>query len=324
MISQISRAQSMSWMILVVLVGLLFTTSTLAKKAKPRPKRTKKGCPRKQPKRDSNCHRQQRGINCDYDYRYLGCSFENGYSCPAFVNAQCTAKQLWELNHLVTIQCINTEPNSPVGTCEPCPRVQPEDICPAQKPTPGTECDVGEVDCSYDFKYTGSSTDDLECTPEHVISCANGRWTVLCPEALSDTFSSCRAEQVGLECHYNHIYTGCTFSEGFECTPVETATCGSDLRWSVTSIIVAECADPDPGSPSGNSCEPCAEVEPVGICPAAKPIAGQPCNIEGDECKYDNVLAGCTASTLQCTPLNLMSCISGVWREAVAGVEQCV
>jgi Sec-independent protein translocase protein TatA len=147
----------------------------------------------------------------------------------------------------------------------------------------------------------------------------------LCPEELPDSFSSCQAEQASQVCPYDHIYTGCEFSEGFECTPQRTATCDSDLRWIVSTISTEECADPDPDSPFGQTCEPCAEVELGSICPATKPQVGQSCDYtEGFNCDYNYFLAGCTASTLQCTPLNLMSCISGVWREAVAGVEQCV
>ena len=79
----------------------------------------------------------------------------------------------------------------------------------------------------------------------------------VCPP--SPSFDSCTGYLSGLQCNYNHIYSGCSWDEPLECLPTEQCECDKfgDARWACRVDSRLPCASPRPeGHPGGQECDP--------------------------------------------------------------------
>jgi len=149
-------------------------------------------CPTNEPDIDSPCEKAQVGLGCPYAYNYVGCAFfTGGFQCSAAGEYTCNNNNLkWEYVSNIPLPCDRPDnvpdPNVQGTTCEPCPQVEPEGICPTEKPTPFEKCSSSikeDFTCSYDFKVTGCSVESLECFALSFIDCYDGVWG---PEGIAD------------------------------------------------------------------------------------------------------------------------------------------
>lgn len=138
-------------------------------------------CPTNEPDVDSPCDKAQVGLRCPYAYNYLGCTFAGGFHCSPAGEYTCNNNSLiWEYSAIIPLPCVrpddDIDPNVQGTTCEPCPQVEPEDMCSTEKPTPFEECSIDGITCSYDFVVTGCSVENIKCLALSSFSCYDGKW----------------------------------------------------------------------------------------------------------------------------------------------------
>jgi hypothetical protein len=108
------------------------------------------------------------------------------------------------------------------------------------------------------------------------VSSDGGGQPSACPNAAPDSAAACSIS--GLVCSY-HDTNACGFAL------LDTATCGKDLVWSVSSkqLQPGGCNPPPP---------------PTDVCPTAEPTVGGYCNVV--DTKYCEYPSGCCSASYQC------------------------
>jgi hypothetical protein len=203
-------------------------------------------CPLVFPPSNPKCNEEQVGAHCPY-YEYVGCNFSDGFSCVETKGAFCSKNLDWELISMVPYICQDPEPDIPSGmTCEPCPKVEPADICPDEKPTDGKLCDIEGTTCNYDNVIQGCSTEELRCVSLSFFDCRGGIWMegigeprvcepdieIPCPEEIPQSGSPCRmnGNTVNQRCDYDYRHVSC--DENVEnCASTKYYTCTDGEGW---------------------------------------------------------------------------------------------
>lgn len=202
----------------------------------------KKKCPKVPPDNGTSCAAYKEGLECPYNYAYAGCRFESGFTCEPLRWNKCEDDGTWSTILQLLPPCLETfDPNPPPQgqTCEPCPTVRHaarlKKKCPTEAPRSGSSCDT-DVTCEYDFRITGCSEPELQCTTGNSFDCVNGAWEqnisndepclqpdeVSCPEKEPTMGVRCRND--GLQCFYEYQNTSCDEANP-SCTPTKTYTC---------------------------------------------------------------------------------------------------
>lgn len=98
---------------------------------------------------------------------------------------------------------------------------------------------------------------EFEGPTEDIGEDVDGRLSNECPENYN--FGSCSGYVPGLNCGYNHIYTGCSW-DTISCTAVMQCTCGSMLfgggEWACMSMAMMPCETKPDGFPEFRGCVP--------------------------------------------------------------------
>lgn len=288
-------------------------------------------CTLEPPEQGTKCDASQVNLECPYNYVYTGCNFQDGFDCDATSYYACNDDQTWDLIQWMVEPCDDPAQGSVGGeTCQPCPKVEPEDICPSpsEKPEYGKVCDVEGITCNYDFEITGCHAKELQCSPSSMFTCTNGSWDMIvslptppclptgktCPKEKPSSLS-CRQNgyDPGLTCPFDYRDSSCDKNIE-ECTATESWTCTESHGW-IIAIADFMCLDaPDDFL---HSCDPNA-------CPLVEPMSGEKCSdIEGS-CDYGYQYTGCTADDIQCSASRFYTCGSnGTWELALASPIFC-
>ena len=119
--------------------------------------------------------------------------------------------------------------------------------------------------------YTGCTWDSLRCTSQQFYECDQSEWVQAsnkvalcenppkdlpldeecepcpkvepadeCPSIQPDNFSKCT--QVGLECKYGFMLTGCNLEE-LQCSPTKWYSCTKENFWIVAMADMAPCPE---------------------------------------------------------------------------------
>ena len=280
------------------------------------------------------------GLSCDDNYEYInGCGSSDSITCTAIDTYTCNRGK-WTKSSFVNLPCVGNIFPPSGQKCDPT-------ACPFNDPAISSTCVDARVgkDCHYDYKIFGCSDEDAQCTASKFYTCMEDLTTwimaVVDPPycgvpvkpiegnfAIGDscdpgefcTFQppeskNCDDVQVGLSCPYNYQYVGCNFEDGFSCIAIDNYYCDEEKQWERAILAPLPCVDPDPGIPSGKSCEPCPAVKPAGVCPPSKPIAGRECYIDyRGECDYFGI-KGCSADELEYTVTSRFTCDGWRWVE---------
>jgi len=132
----------------------------------------------------------------------------------------------------------------------------------------------------------------------------------LCPGKLNSRKfdDDCDDYQPGLECGYDHVWTGCNNGD-MACTPTKVYTCsaqeadGSTMDWNVEDVDDEICELYEDGSLYGEPCHP-------NDCPTDEPVEGSSCTwYEGENmCRYDHRWLGCDFDDLTCRSTREYEC----------------
>jgi len=178
--------------------------------------------------------------------------------------------------------------------------------------------------CDYDYKYTGCTWNDLQCTSqqgytcdyeslewklattiieecenhppddlpvhEECTPCSDTKPAMECPEQEPTNQQDCSDYENDLNCNYSFMLTGCDPSE-LECSPLNLFTCTEDKRWAQMLPFYPPC--------------------PSNTCPTLPPDFGSSCHQiyqDGLDCKYGYVFTGCNDETLACSPEETYTC----------------
>jgi len=197
--------------------------------------------------------------------------------------------------------------------------------------------------CDYDYRYTGCTWDELQCTSQQGYTCdyESSTWNLAttmieqcddppkdfpfdkectpcsdvpvegCPEKAPTHQEECSDFENGLTCEYNFMLTGCT-PNGLLCSPTSYFTCEQDQLWQEWTDSPVRCpSDKCPTTTSSEFGMPC-----------------QPTYQDGLECKYGYVFTGCTEEALACLPEESYSCdyddyVSSDWLLATVDRQEC-
>uniref|UniRef100_A0A7S4AIY4 Uncharacterized protein n=1 Tax=Pseudo-nitzschia australis TaxID=44445 RepID=A0A7S4AIY4_9STRA len=307
-----------------ILRGGSETTSTAA-----RPNTLFEFCPVERPQANSRCRTPNQ--ICEYSHSFNGCSWDTLECLPSSI-CSCLEELDRETNVLVsTWACkgmsrqscgdvakasgIETPRGLPTGGCNP----------EAASPTPPPSNDSGNID--------DTNVDNNKNCP------------MLSPGSNSD----CDASQNGSQCHYDHIYTGCTWDE-LQCSWATRCECNAGtwycLMKAITLCDIATTSTTMFGSairnnsirngsiigdgrpsvyenvpedlPIGRNCDPKEDL-PVATkedgCPVLSPENDTECDVFhfNSGCNYDHVYMGCSWDELQCQWTKSCKCNAGKW-----------
>jgi len=266
-----------------------------------------------------DCSKYKPGLSCDYNYKYFGgCGAEAPLNCYPSNTYICDDKDsFWIKTTFLDLPCVTELTIKPgVGeSCEPCPEVSPEDICPPEKPEGGKSCDLEEgTTCNYDFEVTGCSPEDLQCTPLSLFFCSSGEWMVImtlpvpcpikinqCPDSPPAHDSSCTA---GLSCPYDYRNTSC--DEGIEiCSPHAHYDCTETNGW---AYAISDFFCESQNYPDGHydECDPSVPSK-YKKCPDSPPANYSSCTA-GLSCPYDYRNTSCEEGKEICSPTAHYDC----------------
>mmetsp|Transcript_58023 Transcript_58023/g.62705 ORF Transcript_58023/g.62705 Transcript_58023/m.62705 type:complete len:384 (+) Transcript_58023:294-1445(+) len=193
--------------------------------------------------------------------------------------------------------------------------------------------------CDYDYKYTGCTWDELQCTSqqgytcdyesstwnlattiieqcedspndfpfyEECTPCSNSKPAKGCPKNAPTNQNDCSAFENDLTCDYNFMLTGCNRS-ALQCSPANSFTCSEGKQWEEVASIPAPCPIPSNKCPTNLS----------------SPDFEKSCNPTYQDdlmCKYDFIFTGCNKGELQCTSQQWYSCDYGLpmWSHTTA------
>ena len=291
-------------------------------------------CSLEPPEQGSRCDAAQVYLSCPYGYQYTGCTFQNGFSCTATDYYVCNENLIWDFVQLQMLPCFDESPNSAQGmTCEPCPKVEPEGICPPEKPKGGELCDLEKgTTCRYDFEVTGCSPEEMQCTSLSFFSCFDGEWAEAvadprpcpptdksCPDSKPESGTRCIRDgyNVGMSCNYEFADLSC--DEDIEiCSATEFYSCSETRGWMV-AINDFSCF---PETPPGfmDRCDPSVPSK----CTPEEPEMGSKCSGIGINCDYGYAYTGCTAEEATCSATKLYTCgLDGTWSLALPDPIDC-
>jgi len=285
-----------------------------------------KECPKKEPTIQEDCSAYENDLTCAYDFMITGCT-QDELQCSPTSYFTCEQEQGWQ-----RIDALYP----------PCPTECPSTYKSSEFQDDCSEKYEDNRQCNYDYRYTGCTWDELECTSlqgytcdhdefptwQHEITsiqeCVNppnglpvlGDCTPCsdvpaegCPETAPTIQEDCSAFENDLTCDYNLMLTGCNKSE-LECLPENSFTCSEGKQWEGVAFIPPA---------------PC----PTNKCPTMiSSEFGMPCQPtyqDGLECKYSYVFTGCTEDTLACVPEETYSCDYQFsnWLVTTVGRQEC-
>jgi len=233
-------------------------------------------CPSEPPQGGTACAKT--GASCPYNYQYQGCSIISGLECKPSIETICNEDLEWEMPRLTKLCSGPTDDQDPLIaegiSCTPGPTVEPEGICPSEKPNAGENCSIdATIECKYEFKPYGCSTDDIRYEPQRSLFCLQDKWVetpirsdfvrscpFTCPQSKPTENAKCTTStysvghQSGLSCDYEYKNTSCRQGATI-CTPTENYICDSTTEdvWERTSITNERC--PAPPSHYYEACE---------------------------------------------------------------------
>lgn len=286
----------------------------------------KEFCPLRKPHPETRCGEDQAGLICEFDYKYFGCHFTDGFSCGPTSTYRCLENQEWEVAELIVEPCPDPSQGSvQYQTCKPCPRVEPEGICPPEVPKPDTECFIDhEGSCKYDFSITGCSASELQCSPGRQFFCSNGRWEELislpnlpceptgklCPEEKpKDNLCRMHGYDPGLSCAYDYMDSSCDLTSE-SCVPITNYYCTENEGWMIA--MASFMCEGDAYPP--DFLHTCDREDPY-LCPLVEPQPNTKCTDIGIACEFDHMYFGCTLEKATCSAGSIYTCADdGIWR----------
>jgi len=186
------------------------------------------------------------------------------------------------------------------------------------------------LQCDYDYKYTGCDWDELQCTSQQGYTCDYelSKWNLAttniqecdnppnglpvhetcvpcpdvsaegCPKKRPTYQENCNNFEIGLKCNYNFKLTGCTPNE-LQCSPQTFFTCEPDPEYSGKKWVEEYVDIPPQICPSST----CSNPKPNPSSDLCKPWFK-----DGLECKYDFIFTGCKLDELRCSSQQTYSC----------------
>jgi hypothetical protein len=175
--------------------------------------------------------------------------------------------------------------------------------CPHFAPLLGSSCkwykgsnsNINNVDCYYDYQVTGCNDLELECSPKLLATC--------------DTFS-----QTWQHAPYEYF---CPTESQPQISQI------SEAQISEAQIVVVPTKPSQPKLPIGDSCDPLT----FSHCPFEEPSNGSRCTLyqhQPDWCKYGWEVMGCTKDDLFCGYTSMGFCSNfGMWESYASIKPQC-
>lgn len=151
-----------------------------------------------------------------------------------------------------------------------------------------------------------------------------GKCRTKCPKQYSSPKfkKSCAKYEDGLNCNFNHMFTGCSWNS-IQCTGQQSYEC-NESKWRLITMMPQPCANPPLDFPLHDECAPCPKVEPANKCPSSQPDVHSKCSTIGLECSYDFRYLGCGLEELKCVPLTFYTCSEEkIWEMAVVDIKIC-
>jgi len=198
--------------------------------------------------------------------------------------------------------------------------------------------------CDYDYKYTGCTWDDLQCTSQQGYTCDydSSSWNLAttiieqcidppkdfpvyetkctpcsdskpakgCPKKEPTIQEECSAYENDLTCAYDFMITGCTQDE-LQCSPTSYFTCEQEQGWQRIDALYPPCPTECPSTyKSSEFQDDCSEKYE-----------------DNRQCNYDYRYTGCTWNELECTSLQGYTCDHDelpTWQHEITSIQECV
>jgi len=246
-------------------------------------------CPLEKPRQGDSC--ADTGltpeIGCPYDHTAIGCQPKD-LKCAALSEFYCQSTDgTWDVRVKSSEQCLDVPDDWPTDVCDPLTFdptnydfIPGDGKCPNNEPIVNQPCNPQDVPrgCSYDFRVTGCTPEELACTGSTVYKCDED-------PKLGFSWKKPGNDQDSEKC----LDAPEGWPAGDSCDP-RTYVAPDDFG--------GDSEDEDDAAD--------------GVCPDTKPASGTDCSKTGsleEPCGYDYVVIGCDASSAYCISVNAFECL---------------
>jgi len=242
-------------------------------------------CPVDLPGVNEPCTGNEEGLVCPYQYFYKGCAWDE-LRCEPATTCSCTEREPGVFGWACFVEFLEECPEPEPAAEEPAVAMVAsarQEVIPTKPPRDPEALPLG-----------GCDPDAL--LPPPPPSAENPGCPIVAPRSMG---TSCEGYEVGVECQYGHVYTGCSWDD-LSCSWIHLCTCSPEGFFVCAMTAMETCEDevvvfdgeeerailvdtiPE-GLPWGESCSPGAELPKAPVEVVGGSSSGNSTDTEDDD-----------------------------------------